>query len=133
MFSKLGWLTTQDLWAVFQDKKFYLVHAVKCCTEAKFRWDVPNLIETCAESILKHEIANLRPRVICALGKVPHIALRAIWETTMPRKLRYGEGWVGFAEGMKIIVTSFPNWHLNRAESRSNRDCTVAALRKYLA
>lgn len=132
VFEQLGWLHKPDLWQVFGERSFYLVHAVKCWQEAKFLWDVPGLAETCSRNLLFKNIEELNPETICALGKLPHKALRAIWPSEVPEKISLGKGWCKVVQGRKVIVTTFPNWHWNVSEKRANRECTVSALERWM-
>jgi dephospho-CoA kinase len=118
----LGWLRDgEDLLGLFRRRRFYFVHAVRCWTKAEFGWEVPGLIENCAHGLLEPELKRLNPRTICALGEVPHRALRAIWPEAIPDVVAYRQGWVGTVAGIQIILTAFPNWP-------SNRQATASAL-----
>lgn len=111
VFEQLGWLHKPDLWQVFRERSFYLVHAVKCWQVAKFSWDIPGLVETCPRNLLAKNIEELDPETLCALGKLPHKALRTIWPSEIPETISLGKGWCKSVKGRKVIVTTFPNWH----------------------
>lgn len=131
VFEELGWMKTQNLWEAFNERNFYLVHAVKCWQRAKFVWNVPGLVDTCARNLLTRNIDELTPRTICALGKLPHKALCSIWPSEIPKKLSYGKGWCKTVKGRKVIITTFPNWHWNKSEKKANRECTALALKRW--
>jgi len=131
VFQQLGWLEGDDLWQVFRKKNIYLVHAVKCWQRAKFLWNIPGLVDRCARNLLNKNIEDLNPKTICALGKLPHKALSSIWPSEIPRTLRYGKGWCETMQGRKVIITAFPNWHWNKAEKKTNRECTASALKRW--
>lgn len=133
VFEQLGWLHTPDLWQVFRDRSFYLVHAVKCWQEAKFPWNIPGLAETCPRSLLVQNIADLNPETVCGLGKLPHRALREIWPSEIPRTISLGKGWCKTVQGIKVVITTFPNWHWNSSQEKANRECTVESLRQWIA
>jgi hypothetical protein len=133
VFGELGWSCKRDLWEVFRERDFYLVHAVKCWQRAKFLWNIPGLVDTCARNLLVKNIEDLSPKTICALGKLPHKALSSIWPSEIPRELRYGKGWCETVHGRKVIITAFPNWHWNKAEKKTNRECTALALKRWVS
>ena len=132
VFEQLGWLKKTDIRAVFTEKCFYFTHAVKCWTEAKFDWHMAGLVDRCANNILKAEIENLNPKIICALGKLPHMALHSIWPRAIPSSIKYGEGWCEVVEARQIIVTCFPNIRWNRKKKTHNRQCTANALDRWI-
>jgi hypothetical protein len=132
VFEQLGWLHKSDLWQVFGESSFYLVHAVKCWQEAKFLWNVPGLVETCPRNLLLKNIEELNPETICAMGKLPHKALSTIWPSEVPAKISLGKGWCKNVQGRKVIITTFPNWHWNASEKWANRECTVRALGRWM-
>jgi uracil-DNA glycosylase len=133
VLGQLGWRVEPDLLAEFERRHAYFVHAVKCWMRVK----KPNrgVTRTCAKQVLQHEIEILKPRVIVALGEIPHLALTSIepFAHVVPRfrGMRYGEGWCGAADSATIIVTAFPNQHGN-VSGGTNRDQTVRALRRWL-
>ena len=98
VFEQLRWLSNRELVEVFRQRSFYLVHAVRCWTKAEFDWQIPKLVETCAHAQLEKDLARLRPKTVCALGKLPHKALYAIWPRAIPKTLDYGDGWCGRVE-----------------------------------
>jgi hypothetical protein len=86
--------------------------------------------------MLRFEIAELRPRVLIVLGRVPHLAVSHILRGVPPPgpQFRYGEGQCVTAGGMRVIITTFPNTRPNLTPNqpdRTNRDCTLAALRRW--
>jgi hypothetical protein len=81
-------------------------------------------------------LVSVNPKIICALGHIPHLALSVILpEVPKPTvKFRYSEGWHGASGPYEVIITCFPNtWPVDRNNPTGpkNRDCTVAALRKW--
>lgn len=133
VFGQLGWLKDEGIEEVFRRRRFYFVHAVRCWRQAEFSWRIPRLVETCAHANLEKDLARLRPRIILALGKLPHEALRVVWPDAIPKTLDYGEGWSGTVGASQVIISCFPNRRWNRAQRMSNRECTLAALRKWVA
>ncbi len=126
LFNDLTWVFEQLEWL-----RKYLVHAVKCWQEAKFSWDIPALPKTCLRNLLAKSIEELNPDIICALGKLPHRALGAIWPSEIPETIQLGHGWCNIVQGRKVVITTFPNWHWNSSEKQANRKCTVSALRRW--
>jgi hypothetical protein len=76
----------------------------------------------CARNSLKGELQQLQPRAVCALGQLPHRALRALWPEEIPERVVYGQGWMGTAGGIKILITAFPNTYVN-PRGVQNRAC----------
>lgn len=135
---ELGWNRQGDFIEQFLSRRCYLVHAVRCWTNPKFPGgELGNrFASVCARALLAPTLEELKPKRICALGRVPHIALHAVLKG-VPKPsagFRYSEGWHGTAGPYEIIITCFPNtWPVEKQNSkgRKNRDCTVAALRKW--
>lgn len=137
VLGQLGWKVEPDLLAEFERRHAYFVHAVKCWMKVK----APSrpVTRTCARQSLRQEIEMLKPKVIVALGEIPHRALTSIdrFSAVVPKAgragtFRYGDGWCGPVEGATIIITTFPNTRGNRTSGLSNRDVTLRALRQWL-
>lgn len=116
--------------------KLYLVHTVPCWKEAKFPTGGlgDRLVSTCATNVLNRTLSAIGPKRICALGRVPHMALHTLFPDAIPRSCEYRKGWYGSAGPYEVIVTCFPNtWPVNPKDpdGPKNRDCTVAALRQW--
>jgi hypothetical protein len=132
IFRQLGWPEDRDVTEIFRERQYFLVHAVRCWRTAKFDWGIAGLIETCAQNSLRGDLERLRPKAVCALGKLPHQALRVLWPGEIPETVAYGRGWMGTAGGAKILITCFPNTYVNPARGMHNRACTREALSKWM-
>jgi hypothetical protein len=132
VFHQLGWPDDRDVTDIFRERQYFLIHAVRCWRTAKFDWDIPNLIENCARNSLKGDLERLQPQAVCALGRLPHQALRVLWPEEIPETVAYGRGWMGTVGGVKTLITSFPNTYVNQARGMQNRACTQEALSRWL-
>lgn len=133
---ELGWPKGGNFLEQFLARKLYFVHAVPCWKEAKFPTNrlENSLVSTCATNVLNRTLSAIGPKRICALGRVPHMALRALFPDAIPQSCEYQKGWQGSAGPYKVILTCFPNtWPVNRKDPHGpkHRDCTVAALRRW--
>jgi len=136
---QLAWNRQGDFIQQFLSQHCYLVHAVPCWQKVKFPDGEfgTKLVSLCTQNLLKPTLATIQPKRICALGKVPHIALHNIWLNDIPApntNFRYSAGWHGQAGPYEIIITCFPNtWPVDSHNPKGpkNRDCTVAALRRW--
>ncbi|MFQ5915510.1 MAG: uracil-DNA glycosylase family protein [Nitrospinota bacterium] len=129
---KLRWMTEPNLIEKFLERGCYLVHAVRCWPYAG--WPPDKAINTCARALLARDLKQLRPKTLCILGQIPHIAAKAVIPRLPPpsQRFRYGRGWCKGINGLKVIITTFPNTRWNRGEMKSNRECTLSALRQWL-
>ncbi len=114
----------------FLEKGFYLIHTVKCWTEAKFPgfgrkkkpefrevWDnrkdvgIP-LINSCVRTHLDKELEALAPRKVCALGEIPFRGLRELFPELPKAKATPTQGQVYQRENCGIpwplLYTCFP-------------------------
>lgn len=132
VFHQLGWPSNRDVTDIFREKQYFLIHAVRCWRTAKFDWDLPDLVEHCSRNSLQGDLQRLKPKAVCALGRLPHQALRVLWPREIPETVAYGRGWMGTADGVKTLITCFPNTYMNQARGMQNRACTHEALRKWL-
>src|SRR5947209_4124557 len=85
------------------------------------------------ESLLAADIAAIKPRNLCILGSVAHVAASIVLPLPEPSpRFRYGRGWNGEVNGMNVIITAFANRRGNRAVGTENRACVVEALRRWV-
>lgn len=117
IFRELGWSTATGPAAFREDfrcRGFYFVHAVKCFSRAQFPSgsNGTQLLRGCATAHLRTEIVELRPERICALGRLPHRALKLCFGKVATRA-RYLEGASADLdiEGAQtpVLITCFPN------------------------
>ena len=83
----LGWSRQSDFIQQFLKQHCYLVHAVPCWKKAKFpgRPIGNQIVSTCAKNLLQPTLMVINPTRICALGRVPHIALHhALFPSNIP-------------------------------------------------
>ena len=107
----------------FLENGFYLIHTVKCWTEAKFpgfgrgattregrdkkkKVGIP-LIKSCVRTHLEEELNALEPQKVCALGEVPFIGLCELFPKLTKTKATPTQGQV-FQPGNGGI----PSWPL---------------------
>ena len=66
----------------FLEKGFYFIHTVKCWTKAKFPRGSEGeaLINSCVRTHLEEELNALAPQKVCALGEVPFLGLRELFQ-----------------------------------------------------
>lgn len=139
VFRELGWSRAPNFFAEFAARCCFLVHAVKCWRDPS--WPTEDATQRCAP-LLADDIARLQPRIICLLGRRPHLAAvsPAGPGTTQPvirglprvsTMFRYGRGWCGVVDGTKVIITTFANRRWNGAEAMENRACVADALRRW--
>lgn len=135
---ELGWDRQVDFIEHFLSRSCYLVHAVRCWTKPKFPDGElgKGLASVCARALLAPTLEKIKPKRICVLGRVPHVALHTVLNG-IPKPtaaFRYSNGWHGTGGPYEIIITCFPNtWPVDKRDpkGRKNRDCTVAALREW--
>lgn len=132
VFHQLAWPANYGVIDVFRDRRYFLVHAVRCWKKAEFGWSISGLIETCSRNSLRLDLERLHPKAICALGRLPHHALRVLWPAEIPEKVVYGRGWTGAVAGANVLITAFPNTRNNPARNVENRACTLEALRRWM-
>ena len=136
---KLGWNRQDCFIRQFLDRHCYFVHAIPCWKQAKFPDGQygTQLISICAKSLLRFTLARINPKRICALGRVPHGALHVLFPNDIPEPgagFRYSHGWHRQVGPYEVVITCFPNtWPIdtNKPKGLKNRDCTIAALRRW--
>jgi len=133
----LGWNRQGYFIQQFLSQHCYFVHAAPCWKKAKFPGGQCRIqiVSTCVQNLLRPTLATIKPKRICAFGRVPHIALYTLFPANIPKPngFRYSQGWHGQAGPYEVVIACFPNtWPVkNNPQGRNNRDCTIAALRRW--
>ncbi len=129
VLGQLDWSMQPNFLSAFFSHRCYFVHAVKCWPHPD--WPPTAVTKTCAKALLGKDIQRLRPKTLCLLGHIPHLAASAVM-SGLPSKVQYGKGWCSVVEEIKVIITAFPNKRWNPTEKKANRECTLATLSQYL-